>query len=186
MESAEMLDRQDRYERLKLAWNLSDEQLDRLTKIAQEKKGDPFTPIRIQGDGLGDLVSELTATTPEGVSMTRQELAADTDINVMLERFGVMQQQRPDPIFTEIDYSLDLQQAYAAVASSRKAVEGVPPELRDKYKDSFALLTAVESGEYEKDLRELQASKDAEAAKVEEAKRAAAATPAAPEVTPKP
>lgn len=186
MESADMLERQDRYERLKLAWGLTDEQLQRFREIRGDTPpADPFTPNRIQGDGMGDVISDLTAITPEGESMTRQELAADTDINVMLGKFGVMQQQRPDPIFTETDYSLDLQAAYAAVAQSKRAVEGIPEELREKYTSSYQLLSAVESGEYEKDLRDLQARKDAEAVKKEEEKRAAAAPAAPPEVTPK-
>lgn len=135
--------------------------MDTAETVEQHPSGgtNPFKRIREQDDGLGDIVSAETAHTPEGESMTRQELAPEADINLLLARFGVEQQQRPLPTTSEIDYTMDLQQAHEAVRQAKQADYRVPDELRDKYPNWIAVLTGAETGEYQRDLAELQKRK---------------------------
>lgn len=98
---------------------------------------------------------QATAVAPVGESLTRQEFKEDTDINILLARFGVNTQVRNDMQWTEIDYTTDLQKAYAALDAAKRADTGVPPELRDKYPNYLALMSGIERGEYQKDLADL-------------------------------
>lgn len=166
---------------------------------------DPFKPLRQHGDGLGDIISDATATTPKGESLTRQEFANDVDVNQILKRFGVDTPVRTGPIFTETDFSMDLQQSLMAIEQARKAHNAVPPELREKYPTWRDVLEAAERGEYQQDLKELATKKEGEKASSEraaaraqierdqqirqdiEAERAAAAVRSSPpDKTPKP
>lgn len=122
---------------------------------------DPFKPIREHGDGLGDAVSEATATTPTGDSLTRQEFADDADVNKLLKRYGIDTPVRAfqQAQFTEIDYNVDLQQALGAIQEAKRAHGAVPEELKEKYPTWKHVLDAVETGEYQKDLDALAEKK---------------------------
>lgn len=128
--------------------------------------------IRNQHDDLGDVMSEATATTPEGESLTRQEFKEDTDINTILARFGVNTQVRNDMVFTETDYTVDLQAAHDLMQNAKQVNTGVPPELRDKYPNWLALMSGIERGEYQNDLRELAEKRGAAARRQDLEKRA--------------
>lgn len=118
--------------------------------------------IRTQIDGLEDEASMETGISFEGTeAITRQEFRDEADINIILSRFGAAQ-QRTDGIYTDTDYTLDLQQAFAAVEAAQKANLNVPPELRDKYPSWKEVLTGAESGEYERDLILLEEHKAAQ------------------------
>lgn len=138
---------------------------------------------RTQVDGRGDEISDATATTPTGESLTRQELAPDTDINTLLARFGVDGQMR-QPIYGEtIDYDMNLQTAINITAQAQDIMHHVPQELRDKYRNWREVLDATETGQYQADLKELQARKKA----ASEAPTPQVKPPSdTPEVTPKP
>lgn len=124
---------------------------------------DAFRALRKQTDDNGDEWSIATATINEEPSLTRGEFKDDADINRLLARFGVNQQVRQDPRFTEVDYNLDLQQAYAALDAASRAQLQVPEELRSKYPDWLTILNGAESGEYQRDLQALADRKAAEA-----------------------
>lgn len=121
----------------------------------------PFRPMRTQDDGLGDMVSLATATTPVGDSLTRQEFKDDADVNLLLKKYGVDTPVRAfqQAQFTEVDYNVDLQQALAAVNEAKRVTGAVPEELRDKYPTWKHVLDGVESGQYGKDLEELAGKK---------------------------
>lgn len=128
---------------------------------------------RTQDNYDGDETSNKTATKPEGESLTRQEFKSDTDINILLARFGVDQPQRQMQWGAEVDYNMDLQQAYAAVAQAQGIMAHVPQELREKYRNSAQVLGAIESGEYERDLAELQKTRSEKTAQEQREKRRA-------------
>lgn len=141
--------------------------------------GNPFKPTRTQDDGLGDIVSEMTAHTPQGESLTRQEFRDDADINILLARFGVDQQMRQPTYGQTVDYSIDLQTAMAAVNDARRIAGNVPDELRQKYPTWREVLNGSETGQYQADLKELSDKKaEAKRAAAEEAERKKADTAA--------
>lgn len=112
-------------------------------------------PIRTQWDDLGDEISEKSGTLIEGASLTRQEFKDDTDVNKILERLGVDAQLRNDAQYVEVDYTVDLQRAHQLLTEASNTQLNIPDELKDKYPNWYALMQAVESGEYAKDLEEL-------------------------------
>lgn len=102
---------------------------------------------------------KLTATTPVGESLTRQEFKEDTDVNVILSRFGVNTQVRNDMVFTEVDYTIGLQEAINSVTIAKRAELNVPDELREKYPDWLSLMSGIERGEYQEDLKQLASTR---------------------------
>lgn len=105
--------------------------------------------IRFQHDYL-DGLEELSASS--GVRCTadedraRQEYAKDADINILLKRFGVNLPVR-NPEYGEVDFDLDLQGAYRAVADAREGFSKLPAHLREKYGSWEALFSAIGNGE---------------------------------------
>lgn len=110
---------------------------------------------RTQDDNQQDFYSDLSGLDTGEETLTRQEFKDETDINIMLSRFGVNQQQRVMEYGKEIDYNLDLQQALAAVDTARRANLNVPEELRSKYPTWREVLNGAENGQYQADLQDL-------------------------------
>lgn len=130
---------------------------------------------RTQIDDKGDEYSLLAATYADDKMITRQEYKDEADINLLLKRFGVI--PGPQGTYGEVDYTLDLQTALAALASANKANFDVPTELRDKYRGWRDVLNATETGEYQRDLADLQREHD-------QKKAAATAPPVPPAAAP--
>lgn len=118
--------------------------------------------IRNQTDDLGDVVSQATATHPIGESLTRQEFKDDADINRLLARFGVNTQVRNDLQYGTQDDTLGLQELQLQLESAKNVMKAVPPELHDKYPNWLAVMSGIERGEYEKDLKDLAEKKRSE------------------------
>lgn len=76
---------------------------------------------------------------------TRQEFRDEADLNILLKRFGVGNNQRP-LTFGEVDYTIDFQQALSAINDARDAWRKLPPAVRDRYPTWRDLLNATESG----------------------------------------
>lgn len=102
-------------------------------------------PIRSQTDGLGDQASKEAETINHGRDRARQEFKADADINTLLRRYGVGVTQKL-PVFGEVDFTVDLQQAMAAISEAKLMHARLPENLRTKYRDWSSLLNALESG----------------------------------------
>ncbi|QCQ85065.1 internal scaffolding protein [Blackfly microvirus SF02] len=136
------------------------------TDTATELPYEPCTEprYRLQYDCDREAVSLATGTDTGPESLTRQEFADEADLNVLLARFGVNTPVRPMIYGGEVDYQLDLQQAFAAIESARRANMAVPDELRQKYPDWRKVLNGAESGEYQRDLKELSDRRAAEEA----------------------
>lgn len=117
---------------------------------------------RTQADDRGDEYSDLTVQLNDDRMITRQEFKDEADINIILKRFGV--QSGPMGTYGEVDYTIDLQQALAAIASANQAHFNVPPELQGKYRTWRDVLNAAETGEYRRDLDALRDQKAAEKA----------------------
>lgn len=125
--------------------------------------------VRTQADGRQEEFSDLAATDVGTDSYTRQEFKDEADLNILLARFGVNTPIRTGGQYgQEIDYNLDLQQAFAAIEAARRANLAVPPELQTKYPTWREVLNAAETGEYAHDLQNLADWKAAEAAKAAE------------------
>lgn len=78
---------------------------------------------------------------------TRQEFAAEADINTLLRRFGAGGMEMRPVVYGIQDTDLELQQVYAAVEVSENAWARLPENLRARYSDWSELLAAVERGE---------------------------------------
>lgn len=117
----------------------------------------PFS--RTQADGLGDKFSrEAAIDCSADKDMTRQEFKEETDINVLLKKFGLNQQSRP-LIYGEFDYTIDYQQALQSVDDARKAHARMPAEIREKYPTTNTMLEGMASGALAKDLEDLSMTK---------------------------
>lgn len=84
---------------------------------------------------------------PTGKDTARQEFGLEADINYLVSSFTPGSPLRPYS-YGEVDYTMDLQQAYGAIALARHMHAQLPQELRDKYPTWQALLNAVETGEF--------------------------------------
>lgn len=104
--------------------------------------------IRSQADDAQLAYSQLTAVDTDGWDdLARQEFKAESDITVMLSKFGVLTPQRPIQFGGEVDYTIDLQQALAAVGEAKRVWERMPDDVKDAYPSWQALLNAANSGE---------------------------------------
>lgn len=77
-------------------------------------------------------------THTEGASLTQKHQAAETDINVIVKRFGVtgMLPQRLNALNLEaFDDIFDFQTAMNAVTEAQKAFELVPAEIRGRFQN---------------------------------------------------
>lgn len=112
--------------------------------------------IRTQVDDLGDLYSEqssldVTLEGEQGRSLTRQEFKNDTDVNRILQRFGVPQFTK-QPNFGTIDWDRTLQDAYAGLEAGRRLYATLPKELQSKYPTEQSLLDGLASGQLATDI----------------------------------
>lgn len=105
--------------------------------------------IRTQVDDLFDVYSTSGAVDTTGLEdLARQEQKAETDINVLMARFGVSAfASRPElSTGADVDYELDLQTALGAIAQAKDAWFGMPDEIRKAFPTWQHLLAALESG----------------------------------------
>lgn len=108
--------------------------------------------VRSQADDLGDEYSDNAGTDcSQSKDVARQEFKDESDINLLLGRFGVQGTGRI-PTFGEVDYGIDLQAALGAIHDAKRAYTRLPKEVKDKYRNWQELLNAVEDGSFEGDL----------------------------------
>lgn len=123
--------------------------------------------VRTQVDGLGDIYSKTSALDCSADrDMTRQEFREESDINVLLKKFGLNQQSRP-LVYGEFDYTIDYQQALTSLEAAGRAHARMPAEVREKYPTTRAMLDGMASGELAKELENLSITKQAAAAHAE-------------------
>lgn len=105
---------------------------------------------RTQVDGDQDAYSDAAALTfegPDAKDMTRQEFKDDADINKIMARFGYNLPQKNGPAFSEIDWTIDLQQAFTARDELEAGFQKLPEAVRRKYPGWIALSQAMARGE---------------------------------------
>lgn len=102
--------------------------------------------IRTQSDGAQELYSDQAVLNcSESRDMARQEFKAESDINEILKKFGLTNPLR-QVTYGEVDFDLDLQQAFAAIAAAKQAYREIPDELKAVVPSWQALLNGIESG----------------------------------------
>lgn len=122
--------------------------------------------IRFQDDERGDEYDAASKINFDpSKDRARQEFAKETDINAMLKSFGIPGQQR-QPAYGEVDFSIDLQQALAAIEDAKRAWRRMPDDIREKYPSWQSMLNAANSGELELELKEAEPPKPVEPAPV--------------------
>jgi len=122
---------------------------------------------RTQIDGKGDLYSEMTTVDcSQSQDMARQEFKDDADINIMLSRFGVNQQQR-QVHFGDADFTIDLQQGLAAIEQTRRVYNRATPEIKNLFPTYEKWMTGMNNGQVAKEMERLDAEKTASYKKTE-------------------
>lgn len=117
--------------------------------------------IRTQIDQLGDDYSRAGALDcTSSKDMARQEFKDDADINIMLSRFGVNQQQRTTTPFGEADYTIDLQQAMHSINQTQRAYQRMDPEIKRIYPTYEQFIKGVATGDLKKDLARIAQEKN--------------------------
>lgn len=109
--------------------------------------------------------------------LARQEFKDETDVNKVLQRYGVDAQLRPTQ-YSEIDYDTDLQKSLDAIREAERAISKLPPTLRAKYGTWDQLLDGAVNGQFKTDLASYHATMAAEKAAADAA-AIAKANPAA-------
>lgn len=137
--------------------------------------------IRSQADNQQEYWSDMSGTVNTEESMTKPELAPETDINYMMSRMGLNMQGRPIDYGKELDQNLDLQQALHAVADARTAWANQPAELKKHYPTWESMLNAAQNGEYAHRVAEMEEKK----ARAKEKAAADAAANTTPQPSPK-
>lgn len=105
--------------------------------------------IRFQDSFLDSLEADSLASSvvcTEKEDRARQEFAKDADVNLLLKRFGLNIPVR-HPEYGEVDFDLDVQGAYRAVAEAREGFARLPAHLRERFPSWEALMAAVANGE---------------------------------------
>lgn len=111
--------------------------------------------IRTQHDKKGDEYSRKVVLTCEGSKdVARQEFKQDADINVMLSRFGVNQQQRTTH-FGQQDFTIDLQQGLNAIEETKRVYNRMSPDIKKIYSTYEKFIVGIESGAVAKDMERL-------------------------------
>lgn len=106
--------------------------------------------IRTQADDKQDQYSleeaeDLAAELQSMPDMTRQEFKDETNVNWLLQRYGVNIPQKPIQ-YGQVNFDLDLQQATSAVQEVKRVYARMPDEVKKKYPTWQALLLAIENG----------------------------------------
>lgn len=83
---------------------------------------------------------------PPAEDRTRQEFRDETDVNLLLQRYGAAIPQKPVQ-YGEVDFDLDLHTAYGAFQRVREGFNSLVPMLRDKYPTLDELVAAIATGE---------------------------------------
>lgn len=114
--------------------------------------------IRTQVDQQQDFHSELAGLDcTTSTDTARQEFKDEADVNKILARYGVNAPQR-QAIFGETDFTLDLQQAFAAIEAAKNAHHKLPQSLREQYPTWQSVLNGLDSGEFRIDLANVSKS----------------------------
>lgn len=125
--------------------------------------------MRTQTDGLGRQYSKRGGLDcSQSKDMARQEFKQEADINVMLSRFGVNQQQRTTVQFGEADYTVDLQQAMHSINETQRAYARMDPAIRKIYPNYQKFVQGVMAGAVSKDLARLETERKTAPVKPEE------------------
>lgn len=114
---------------------------------------------RKQNDGLQDeysIQTGLDCSIEGNKDMARQEFKDDADINNLLKRFGVENQQRTTIPFGEADYTIDLQQAMHSVSDAQRAYSRMDPAIKKLYPNFEKFLRGMNSGDLARDLERLE------------------------------
>lgn len=108
--------------------------------------------FRTQNDGKNEQVSDQTGTDcSDDPGLTRQEFAADADINNIMKKFEATGQlppnTRPGQSTAHIDYDIGLQEALMAAQNAKELYATMPEELLRRYPTFQGFIRALDSGE---------------------------------------
>lgn len=134
---------------------------------------------RNEPDSDKEYYGELTAISCTAEEdRTRQEDADETDINRILERFGVGQTpQQRQVSYGELDYTMDLYTALESTAEAKRGHAKLPNDLKKLYPTWKHFLEGLSNGRFAHDLAERTTRREEERAtkreERDEARRAA-------------
>lgn len=127
-------------------------------------------PIRTQHDGLNEVTSYETGLDCSNLpDTTRQEFKDETDVNTILKRYGVDGIQQREPIYSQVDFDMDLQKSLEAIREAERAIEKLPADLYAKYPTWEQLLSGAFNGNFKTDLTAYYAAQAAAKAAADQA-----------------
>lgn len=106
--------------------------------------------MRVQSASVAEMAEwsdEAAISFPVGEDRARQEFAEESDVNVILRRFGAGGFQVRPVQYGIQDLDLDLQSVYDSASVASEAWEKLPERLRNRYAGWPELIQAVEAGE---------------------------------------
>lgn len=105
---------------------------------------------RSQADDLQELYSEESGLDcTDSKDMARQEFKEEVDVNNILKRGGLDQIRPMQQVFGEVDYSINLQEAYTITAEAIRAYNRLPEHIKQKYPNWVEVLKAADNGTLE-------------------------------------
>ncbi|WNK12597.1 MAG: internal scaffolding protein [Microvirus sp.] len=109
-----------------------------------------YTPLRTPYNYDRDAVSFVTGLRCEDPSLTQQNTKDDTDINVIMERYGVtgvLPQGARLPSYGDFEGVTDYHTAMSALRRSQEAFNALPATIRDRFDNDPQLLLEFMSDE---------------------------------------
>lgn len=97
------------------------------------------------GAGNDSFSLDAGTDTSDLPDLARQEFKDEADVNWILARFGVHGPSR-QVVYGEVDYTIDLQQAYALVDDVEHALRRMPQHLRTQFRTAAEFLEALDAG----------------------------------------
>lgn len=117
--------------------------------------GQPVPRTQADGHAADEFYGQLAAIDFPEPSLTRQEMAKDTDINYIISKHGINPFAAPLP-FGEANFTIDLQQAIAAVETARRWHAKLPPDLKATFPTWESILEAANNGTLQEQLKDLE------------------------------
>lgn len=79
-------------------------------------------------------------------SLTRQSDKTEADVNYFLSRYGVAGVPQLPPVYSEVDFDVDLLSAHERMNAANAAYKNLPIEIRNVFPDAMSVARAIADG----------------------------------------
>lgn len=117
-----------------------------------------YTKSTIESDDAGTEFTEDSTFQHGGLrdtrDNTRQEFKDETDINVILKKFGLDKFANRQMTYGDYNFDLDLQTSLNAIKAAKRVHKKLSPDLQRKYPTMVDVIEAIENGQLREELLE--------------------------------